>query len=136
NIEGQSLPVVLFSFQEMTMIPTQIKFAADEKTKVEQLALTWDDGHVGYTSLRTLRDHCPCAGCKGETILLKSYEPLPQPELPGKYKLTGAHQVGSYALGISWGDGHSTGLYTWGHLRSLCECEICLARNVEQQVRQ
>ncbi len=29
--------------------------------------------------------------------------------------------VGNYALKISWSDGHDTGLYTWQHLRQLCE---------------
>jgi DUF971 family protein len=29
--------------------------------------------------------------------------------------------VGNYALKIRWSDGHDMGLYTWGHLRRLCE---------------
>jgi DUF971 family protein len=29
--------------------------------------------------------------------------------------------VGNYALKIRWSDGHDTGLYTWSHLRQLCE---------------
>jgi DUF971 family protein len=28
--------------------------------------------------------------------------------------------VGNYALKIHWSDGHNTGLYTWDHLRRLC----------------
>jgi len=31
--------------------------------------------------------------------------------------------VGNYALKIRWSDGHDTGLYTWEHLRRLCEKE-------------
>jgi DUF971 family protein len=110
------------------MVPTQIKLAKDEKTKTDQLSLAWDDGHAGVISLKTLRDNCPCAGCRGETVLLKSYAPAPQPELPGKYRLVGAEPVGSYALGVSWGDGHRTGIYTWEYLRSLCECDLCRGR--------
>ena len=108
------------------MIPIQVKLTFDENTKVDVLALAWDDGHSGMTSLRTLRDNCPCAGCKGETVLLKTFVPAQTPELPGKYKLVGAHQVGSYAMAMSWGDGHQTGIYTWENLRSMCECEICI----------
>lgn len=108
------------------MIPTQIKLLVDEATKSENLTLTWGDGHVGHTSLRTLRDNCPCAGCQGETVLLKTYAPMPTPELPGKYKLVGASQVGSYALALSWADGHQTGIYTWESLRSMCECGTCM----------
>jgi DUF971 family protein len=114
------------------MIPTQIKLESDSATNTNFLVITWDDGHRGKTSLRTLRDNCPCAGCKGETVLLKTYTPVPQPELPGKYDLKGAHQVGAYALGVTWGDGHSTGLYTWEHLRALCECDQCLALKLKQ----
>ena len=107
------------------MLPTQIKLVTDEKTRTEQLSVSWDDGHAGLVSLKTLRDECPCAGCKGETVLLRTYTPSPQVELPGRYRLVSAQQVGSYALGARWGDGHSSGIYTWEHLRALCECETC-----------
>jgi DUF971 family protein len=107
------------------VIPTQIKLTIDQYTQTEILLVTWDNGHTGMSSLRFLRDNCPCAGCQGETILLKTYTPMETPELPGKYKLVDAHQVGSYALALTWADGHQTGLYSWEHLRSLCECESC-----------
>lgn len=113
------------------MIPTQIKLAVDERTNTEALSITWDDGHAGASSLRTLRDNCPCAGCQGETVLLRTYAPVQKPEMPGKYKLVGAHQVGSYALAMSWADGHATGIYTWQTLRSLCECDSCRLQNPE-----
>ena len=102
------------------MIPKQIKLGKDKK-----LQLTWDDGHESVIALNTLRDSCPCASCQGETVLLHHFAPAPQPDLPGKYDLTDAKQVGSYALQLTWKDGHSTGIYTWERLRSLCECEIC-----------
>ncbi len=69
--------------------------------------------------LRILRDNCPCASCQGETVLLKTFKPAPSPELPGKYVLKGAQQVGSYALQVFWGDGHQTGIYTWETLYGL-----------------
>jgi len=105
------------------MTPTQIKLS-----NAESLSILWDDGHKGLISLRTLRDQCPCAGCQGETVLMKTYLPILQPEQPGKYKLVGADTVGSYAIGISWGDGHRTGIYTFERLRSICECAECLTK--------
>ncbi len=96
------------------MIATQIKLSSSE-----ELSIKWDDGIESIISLRTLRDNCPCAGCQGETVLLKKYEPEPQQNLPGRYKLTGIQQVGHYAIQISWSDGHSTGIYTWELLRNL-----------------
>lgn len=105
------------------MVPTQVKL-----TNAESLSVLWDDGHQSLISLKSLRDHCPCASCQGETVLMKTYLPVIQPELPGKYKLVGAEPVGSYAISISWADGHRTGIYTYEHLRSLCECSECLAK--------
>ncbi|MBM4168283.1 MAG: DUF971 domain-containing protein [Ignavibacteria bacterium] len=90
-----------------------------------QLLIEWSDGHESSISLRTLREMCPCASCQGETVLLHHFPPTPQPDLPGKYSLRGAEQVGSYALQLTWGDGHSTGLYSWEYLKSLCECDQC-----------
>jgi len=92
----------------------------------QELSIQWDDGHETIISLRTLRDRCPCASCQGETVLLKTYTPEPQPQLPDRYNLIGIQQVGHYAIQISWGDGHSTGIYTWDYLRNLCECSSCL----------
>ena len=105
------------------MIVTQVKL---ENTN--ELSLLWDDGHKCIIPLRMLRDQCPCAGCQGETILLKTYKPEIQPELPGKYTLKGAAQVGNYALQFTWGDRHNTGIYTWVNLRSLCSCDDRLGK--------
>ncbi len=92
----------------------------------DKLHLLWDDSHEEVVSLRTLRDACPCAGCQGETVLLREYTPpAPDTSVPGRYELRGAVGVGNYALKFTWGDGHDQGLYTWSHLRSLCECPLC-----------
>jgi DUF971 family protein len=98
------------------MAPIQVKLGSSDT-----LALKWDDGFDGIIPLRELRDKCPCASCQGETVLLRTYTPTLQPELPGKYELKKAEQVGHYALQLFWGDGHATGIYTWEKLRSLCE---------------
>jgi DUF971 family protein len=105
------------------MIPTKIKLSQNE-----ELVIDWDDGHSGIISLHTLRDNCPCAGCRGETVLLKKYTPAPQPQFPGRYNLIGIKQVGHYAIQISWGDKHETGIYTWEYLRGLCECTECFEK--------
>ena len=98
------------------MIPTQIRLESPDV-----LSLKWDDGKDSRITLKKLRDHCPCASCQGETVLLRKYEPIATPDLPGKYELRKAEQVGHYALQLFWADGHSTGIYTWERLRSLCE---------------
>lgn len=62
-------------------------------------------------------------------MLFQSYAPAPADKgTPGRYELKGAEVIGNYAMRFSWGDGHQEGIYTWEHLRSLCECEICQER--------
>jgi DUF971 family protein len=36
-----------------------------------------------------------------------------------------AEPVGNYAIRINWSDGHNTGIYSWEHLRRICQCEEC-----------
>jgi DUF971 family protein len=98
------------------LTPTQISLP-----NPDELSLKWGDGTVTRIPIRLLRDECPCASCQGETVLLRTFKPAEQPELPGKYVLKGAQQVGNYALQVYWGDGHQTGIYTWEKLRSLSE---------------
>jgi DUF971 family protein len=96
------------------------------------LNLFWDDGHTGPVSLHSLRDNCPCAGCQGESVLFQKYvAPIPDRGVPGRYELRGAESIGNYAMKFSWGDGHDQGIYTWDHLRGLCECPECLAARSE-----
>jgi len=101
--------------------PTQVK-----QVSSSELSIVWSDTHTSPFSMKRLRDECPCAGCNGETILLKSYRPPdPDLEVPGRYELKGIEQVGGYALKFVWADGHDTGLYTWEYLRGLCKCTEC-----------
>jgi DUF971 family protein len=46
-----------------------------------------------------------------------------------KAKLTmlGVEPVGNYAIRIDWSDGHNTGIYSYDHLRHICQCAQCLA---------
>ena len=96
------------------------------RTSATEFAFSWDDGHEESVSVKRLRDACPCAGCKGETILGQHYGPSPIDfDAPGRYELVSAVPVGNYALRFSWGDGHKDGIYSWEVLRPLCECAEC-----------
>jgi|WetSurMetagenome_2_1015567.scaffolds.fasta_scaffold972075_1 DUF971 family protein len=104
-------------------LPTPLHIKSSSLHRIE---MRWSDGHEGFTSFFRLRDACPCAGCKGETILFETYVP-PEPDrlAPGRYELAGAETIGGYAVKFIWKDGHDMGLYTWEHLRNLCECRAC-----------
>lgn len=99
------------------MIPKQIKVV--DKTK---LYIKWDNDTDSTIDLSYLRDECPCAGCKGETVLLKTYRP-PKPAAitPEMYIIKDIQQVGGYAIQIAWKDGHNTGIYTWQYLKELAD---------------
>ncbi len=36
-----------------------------------------------------------------------------------------ANAVGNYAISIAFNDGHSTGIYSYDHLRQICPCPDC-----------
>ena len=101
------------------MKPKQIKVVDKNK-----LFLKWDNDEESNIDLKYLRDECPCASCKGETVLLKTYIPAkPTTGNPESYTIKSIQQVGGYAIQIVWGDGHNTGIYTWDYIKQLADDE-------------
>ena len=99
------------------MNPIQIKI--EDKTK---LFIKWEDTSESRINLKYLRDECPCANCKGETILFKTFKPEKKAEeSPGMYKIKNIETVGGYAIQITWKDGHDTGIYSWDYIKKLTE---------------
>ena len=102
------------------MKPLQIK-VFDKST----LLIRWDEKSECKIGLKYLRDECPCANCKGETVLLKTYRtPKSKVLIPEMYMLQNIQSVGSYAIQISWKDGHTTGIYSWEYLKMLAQDEL------------
>ena len=86
----------------------------------EELAIKWDDGAESYIRLDMLRRACPCAGCKGEVDVMGDLHKGPdRPLSPLSFKWVRCAQVGTYAIQPVWGDGHSTGLFSFDQLRRL-----------------
>lgn len=89
----------------------------------DELALAFDDGVECYLPLRTLRRACPCAACQGEPDALgRVVRPVASVGDEG-FRLRRIEPVGGYALQLYWGDGHSTGIYTYDYLRRLGEAQ-------------
>ena len=96
------------------------------------LCIRWSDGHLSKYPYRYLRYHCMCAQCVNEwtrerTVILDS---IPQDIKPLK-----ADYVGRYALQFHWSDGHDTGIYTFEHLRSICQCAECVGGSLSLEGR-
>lgn len=92
-----------------------------------EVRIKWNDGHAGYSELSTLRWNCPCAACKGEMGQPGRLDFINRLN-PDETRLSRLEAVGLYALKPVWEDGHETGLYTYEHLRDLCQCEVCMAQ--------
>lgn len=90
----------------------------------DQLLVQWDDGHESRFGTEHLRANCPCALClhENEENLKNGIFSLP---LAAKTRLVKIDRSGHNAIVITWGDGHSTGIYTWEYLRSICPCDSC-----------
>jgi DUF971 family protein len=96
--------------------------------------ITWADGHASHYEFSYLREECPCATCNDERGKkeafaataapgVSSFPPLPM--FKPKARAQAATVVGNYAVQISFTDGHSTGIYSYDHLRSICPCAEC-----------
>jgi DUF971 family protein len=90
--------------------PTSVK--APHGARV--LELTWADGRRCAYPHEILRGYCPCAGCQGHGGGIRF---IPD----GNLELREIERVGNYALGLTWGDGHASGIFTFRYLRMLCE---------------
>lgn len=87
--------------------------------------IKWDDGHESVYPLDYLRRNCPCIEC---STARREQESDPLRVLSagaptGAARLRSASWVGSYAINLTWEDGHDTGIYTFEYLYALCPCE-------------
>jgi DUF971 family protein len=85
-----------------------------------ELALKWDDNSENFIQLETLRRHCPCAGCKGETDIMGNlYKSPDKPLPPSAFQLRSWTAVGGYGIQPVWADGHSSGIYSFDYLKHI-----------------
>jgi DUF971 family protein len=93
-----------------------IRFDYDDAARA--LLVEWGDGAVQRIPFGQLRRACPCAVCLGEMGRPGRFDV--DPDLHhGEDELADINLVGLYGLGATWADGHSTGIYTFEHLRNL-----------------
>ena len=97
--------------------PTRLKRDGDV------LRIDWSDGVTTTVTWRDLRSQCPCAAC-GE-IRAKPVDPFkvlsPQEIAAGPPAPLAMRPVGHYAYQIDWNDGHASGIYPIGRLRSMSQ---------------
>jgi DUF971 family protein len=82
-----------------------------------KLFIKWDDDSESVIGLEKLRKLCPCATCVTERDKQsKSYIPILS---ENQVKVFNISQVGSYAISVTWKDGHNTGIYEYPYLKKL-----------------
>jgi DUF971 family protein len=80
------------------------------------LRFDWEDGAATEYQFEQLRRACPCAFCSGEGSFrgnMSATTPLSEKQV----ELADVQPVGRYGVAPRWGDGHSTGIYTFKMLR-------------------
>jgi DUF971 family protein len=89
-----------------------VNVTVDRDSHVE---ITFADDKVCRFELIDLRRACPCATCRTDRERGRHMKLMPLPTI------SNAQFVGAYALGITWNDGHSTGIYPFDALRRWCD---------------
>jgi len=89
------------------------------------MRVLWNDGRECRYAYGLLRKACPCATCR-ELRTQQQCAPANPFQVVNTVTTQDVHPirlhlVGNYALNIEWDDGHRTGIYPWGLLRTLCE---------------
>lgn len=100
--------------------PTSLAKEGDEGLRID-----WNDGHHGRIRWRTLRDQCPCAGCREEREAPPNPFRILKPSELAPLRPLAIAPVGFYAYKITWSDGHDSGIFTLDFLREHCECKEC-----------
>ncbi|ODS00032.1 hypothetical protein AUC68_02560 [Methyloceanibacter methanicus] len=96
----------------MTSWPTELKLDKDKAV----LTVSFDDGARYALPAELLRVLSPSAEVQG-------HSPEQRVTVPGKknVRIQELEPVGTYAVRITFDDGHNTGLYVWDYLRDLGE---------------
>jgi DUF971 family protein len=108
-------------------------------SKSKGIKIDWRDGHHSDYPLGYLRDECPCASCTGshgtqpqKTSYSQTQQGNPFQMYKPALKMVDVHPVGSYAIQITWSDGHRSGIYSFEHFRNICPCPECKAARDDQ----
>ncbi|MBI3012606.1 MAG: DUF971 domain-containing protein [Elusimicrobia bacterium] len=86
----------------------------------KEFRILWSDGHESLYTFRRLRQNCPCALCVEEITGRLILDPDSVPQNLEGLKV---QAVGQYGLRFDFSDGHTTGIYTFKHLRKCCPCD-------------
>ena len=99
--------------------PVEIEY----KSADDALHMVFSDDHVSVFPALYLRGYCPCARCQGHSGGDPGWQTINRRT---QIVVDDVQPVGNYALTITWGDGHDTGIYSFKKLREMCPCPECM----------
>ena len=114
-----------FQLNPLSVAPERIAVSKSKGMKID-----WRDGHHSEYGLKFLRDACPCATCTGAHGVAPVRDANPLQLYKAALKIENVEEVGNYAIRLGWNDGHSTGIYSYEHLRMICQCEDCKSQKI------
>lgn len=94
------------------MIPVELKLADARRI----LAITWEDGAVSRLAAPLLRRHSRAASAIRAQVDGRAPD-------AGALSVTGIDPIGSYAVRLSFSDGHDRGIYPWAYLRAIADAK-------------
>lgn len=80
------------------------------------LHIVWPDGSENTLRNWDVRVSCRCARCVDENTGAPVLDPK---SVPADIQAQDVTALGNYAVAIAWSDGHSSGIFSWEHLRAL-----------------
>ena len=102
----------------MDLQPNKLELLGPDRLRIE-----WSDGQRREYHVRDLRDQCPCATCREKRQQDKTQPstllPVLSPEETRPLTITAMNPIGNYAYGITFSDGHNTGIFSLELLRQL-----------------
>ena len=99
-------------------VPSRIEV----RREAGSLIVEWKSGGEHRIPLVWLRSRCPCAECaelREEQAEAGGLHTLTAGEMATSAEVRNVTAVGRYAIKITWGDGHDTGIYTYDYLWQL-----------------
>jgi DUF971 family protein len=94
----------------------------------KELTIRWGDDSTFTYRHALLRGFCPCAHCQGHQGPIGWTAAATDEDLD----LLDIEEVGNYAVRLVFADGHSTGIFSFSHLRQLGEVSRLPLAEVKQ----
>lgn len=80
------------------------------------ITLKWNNGHVWKVGNKELRASCQCALCINE---MTGERTIDVSKIKTDIAATQITPLGNYAIGVTWNDGHSSGIYPYKKIEEL-----------------